>query len=320
MRWLTVVQVIVPLALLFWLWWRKPLTRLELLAGMTSAIGTLAAFGVGLPWMAVPWYAPYASIAIALGLAARGWIQVPRFPSSAPFGVQRWLGLATNALVSATMLMILLLAAIGMRLPPEAGAVDLACPFPSGVYLVANGGNSVLLNSHLGTLKPDPRHVPWRGQSYGIDLVELNGWGIRADGVAPSDPTRYFIHGRTVTAPCSGRVVSTENDRPDLPVPERDPDRTKLAGNHVMMDCNGVDVLLAHLRRGSVRVAVGDAVTRGQAVGVVGNSGNTSEPHLHVSAQRRRETEPWLGGEPVWITIDGRFLSRNDRLTCRSTP
>jgi hypothetical protein len=65
-------------------------------------------------------------------------------------------------------------------------------------------------------------------------------------------------------------------------------------------------VELAHLQRRSVRVAAGDPVTAGTPLGLVGNSGNTSEPHLHVHA----ETD---AGEGVPMTFEGRFLIRNDR-------
>ena len=55
-----------------------------------------------------------------------------------------------------------------------------------------------------------------------------------------------------------------------------------LAGNHVVEDLGGGRfALYAHLRHGSVRVHTGDVVARGDVLGHVGNSGNSSEPHLH---------------------------------------
>ncbi len=46
----------------------------------------------------------------------------------------------------------------------------------------------------------------------------------------------------------------------------------------------------------------------------MGNSGNSSEPHLHLHAQRRLPEESPLEGEPEWFAINNRFLVRNDRL------
>ena len=49
-------------------------------------------------------------------------------------------------------------------------------------------------------------------------------------------------------------------------------------------------------------------------IGQVGNSGNTSEPHLHIHAQRPAENDAFLSGEPLPIRLNGRFLVRNDLL------
>ena len=101
-----------------------------------------------------------------------------------------------------------------------------------------------------------------------------------------------------------------------MPVPTPDPDRDQLAGNHVLLDCGGIEVLLAHLLQGTVAVQTGARVAAGDHLGEVGNSGNTTEPHLHLSAQRRGTGDAPIGGVPVWITVAGRYLARNDRLRC----
>jgi murein DD-endopeptidase MepM/ murein hydrolase activator NlpD len=152
-------------------------------------------------------------------------------------------------------------------------------PLGPGRYLVANGGGHALVNAHMRTLEPDPRYRAWRGQSYGVDLVQY---------------------------------------RPDMPVPTPDPDRARLAGNHVMLECGGIEILLAHLREGSVRVDAGDQVAQGQLLGVVGNSGNSFEPHLHVRAQRRGPNDPLIGGMPVVIRFSGDYLVRNQRVSITS--
>mgnify|MGYP000019801158 CR=1 FL=1 len=56
------------------------------------------------------------------------------------------------------------------------------------------------------------------------------------------------------------------------------------------------------------RVKIGDIL------GQMGNSGNSSEPHLHVHAQRGLPEKAPLAGMPLWLTIDNRFLVRNDTL------
>jgi murein DD-endopeptidase MepM/ murein hydrolase activator NlpD len=75
-------------------------------------------------------------------------------------------------------------------------------------------------------------------------------------------------------------------------IPENIPNSGKLAiapitvenvgGNYVVIDIgNGKYAYYAHLIPGSLKVKVGDQVTRGQSIARVGNSGNSSEPHLH---------------------------------------
>lgn len=95
-------------------------------------------------------------------------------------------------------------------------------------------------------------------------------------------------------------------------------DRENMAGNHVAVDCGGFFVVLAHLRRGSIRVGRGDALQTGDLIGEMGNSGNSSEPHLHIHAQRGLPDGAPLGGQPLGLTINGRFLVRNDRLEVES--
>jgi len=80
-------------------------------------------------------------------------------------------------------------------------------------------------------------------------------------------------------------------DQPDcVPTPDRAsfagkrPDsRRDLAGNYVVIAVRrGTCVLMAHFRQGSLRVKPGARVRKGQYLAQVGNSGNTTGPHLHI--------------------------------------
>ena len=77
-----------------------------------------------------------------------------------------------------------------------AGVVNLAFPLEPGRYLVVNGGSNMSTNAHLETLNTElPRYRAWRGQSYGVDLVALDQFGLRTRGVQPADPRAYRIYG-----------------------------------------------------------------------------------------------------------------------------
>ena len=150
-------------------------------------------------------------------------------------------------------------------------------------------------------------------QTYAMDISQVNALGVRASGLHPRQLDRYEIYGDTLYSPISGTVIAAVDGLPDLTPPEMDP--TLLPGNHVWIQTGNVYLVLADLKTRSVRVRPGQTVSAGEPVGQVGNSGNTSEPHLHIHAVRvEGEVSPdsLLGlGEPVPLLIEGRFLIRN---------
>jgi Peptidase family M23 len=90
----------------------------------------------------------------------------------------------------------------------------------------------------------------------------------------------------TAARPAAGRVSQVVDDQPDQAIGQSDIEHP--AGNLVVIDIgSGRYVMMAHFRPGSIRVRVGETVRAGQQLGSVGNSGNTSEPHLHIQVQNR---------------------------------
>ena len=84
-------------------------------------------------------------------------------------------------------------------------------------------------------------------------------------------------------------------------------------GNHVILRCGAVEIVHGHFRKSSLRVHAGQMLAPGATIAEVGNSGNSSESHLHIQAQLPGTTETPYSGIPIPIRIDGRFLVRNDR-------
>jgi hypothetical protein len=306
-----VLQIVLPLALLVWLA-AFPTHSLAGYIAQAAGVGlTLLGLALVALWTFPPWWVAWVYLALwaaasgvharRIGLAAKAW------PSGSGWvATLAGLGLAGIGSWAVTL-------ALGARALPDVEVVDIPNPLGPGTYLVANGGSGEILNGHLETLDPNvPRFADWRGQSRGVDLVEIHGWGLRSDGIQPVDPSRYAMFGRAVHAPCDGRVVGAEDGHPDMPVPEMD--RAHMAGNHILLRCGEAVILLAHFREGSVRVRKGQAVAAGDRLGDVGNSGNSSEPHLHVHAQRESASSMALAGKPLALRIDGRFPVRNARI------
>jgi hypothetical protein len=200
----------------------------------------------------------------------------------------------------------LLWAVSGHVEPDDTTEVHLDFPLRDGWFYVGQGGAATIVN----------HHYRFPAQRYALDVLQLNRLGLRARGLYPRELDRYVIFNHPVLSPCDGEVIAAVDERPDLQPPNSD--REHVAGNHVVIACKGVEVLLAHLQRGSLQVDAGMAVWRGTVVARVGNSGNTSEPHLHVHAVQAG-SGGIMRGTAVPIRFQGRFLARNATLRSPGT-
>jgi len=149
----------------------------------------------------------------------------------------------------------------------------LRLPFePGTTWFVVWGGDTRAQNYHVDY--PDQRHA------FDI-LVKQVGSSHAGDGTHLTD---YYAYGKRLLSPAAGTVVEVENGLPDNPIGVTDPNHA--TGNHVLLDLgHGEYLLMAHMQPGSIRVKAGDHVKSGQWIGLCGNSGNTSEPHLHIHVQ-----------------------------------
>lgn len=303
------VHLLVPLLLLSWQW-RSPVeSRIQWCARTLAFGGYLTVLLLAGYWIILPGWLAWLYLGLLAGASTVSWQRVRTRPWRPAAGARNRADVVVNFTFAVVFLAGAGYAALG-RLPPGAEAVELGFPLRGGEFAVASAGSNRLVNFHLRTLN-EPQLSQWRGQSHGIDIVELNDFGIRAAGFMPQDSRRYAIFGRQVLAPCSGRVVESRDDMPDSSGPEDD--SAMRIGNHVMLDCEGYRIVLAHLREGSVSAKTGDRVTVGQTLGEVGNSGESGEPHLHIHAQRPGSATAALDGEPLPIRFGGRYLVRNDR-------
>jgi murein DD-endopeptidase MepM/ murein hydrolase activator NlpD len=123
----------------------------------------------------------------------------------------------------------------------------------------------------------------WIAQRYAVDWEQLDADGRIYHG-PQTDLKSYTIYGRNVLAVSDATVASSIDGLPNQ-VPGKMPENIPIEeadGNSIVLDLGGGRyALYAHLAPGSVSVHKGDAVKRGQVIGLVGNSGNSLAPHLH---------------------------------------
>jgi len=121
-------------------------------------------------------------------------------------------------------------------------------------------------------------------QRYAYDFVMVDKSGKTHSGRG-RELRDYYCYGQDVLAPADGEVVSMAGNHPESRAygDGRIECRAKdIRGNYITLKHNEKEFsTIAHLMPGSVTVALGQKVVRGQVIAKCGNSGNTSEPHVH---------------------------------------
>jgi hypothetical protein len=220
-----------------------------------------------------------------------------------------WIDIAQNAAIPAR-----LQHRLKIRKASETNSVDVQ----SSSTTVATGlpqimsplrGKNWVAGSAPSNSSPHRRTIiiydgkPSIAQRYAIDWVQFGSDNKTYTG-NPKDNRSYHCFGLEAYAVADATVVEVKDGLPEN-VPNEKPvvpiNFETVAGNHVNLDLGGgAYAMYAHLQPGSIRVKVGDRVTVGQVIGLVGNTGNSSEPHLHF--QLMNHNNP-LGSEGLPYTF-----------------
>ncbi len=170
---------------------------------------------------------------------------------------------------------------------PYPASIDTTKPaatvrLPANVPLkTAWGGDSAEVNQHVN--EPNTR--------WAYDFV--------VEPYLTNSPklTDYGCYGVPVVAPADGIVTLAHDGEPDTPInsdkPVENPDNFVV----IKLDDTGTYLAIGHFKPGSVRVKTGDRVEEGQAIAQCGNSGNSTEPHIHIHHQRQELSFD----SPVWF-------------------
>lgn len=243
-------------------------------------------------WDILNYYLRYIWIVLLLIAIIISWIKIKEYPFFSTLGGEGKFSIGVNLVI----IIIFIIAGSSLlnifTKPDQAMEIDF--PLKNGTYYIGQGGNTTLLNYHYA----------YDVQKYAFDIVELNSFGSRSKGIYPKDLEKYTIYGESLYSPCDAKVVEVRDELPDLTPPEMDSKQPM--GNYIGLTCKGYEettVYLAHMKEDSILVSTGDEIQTGEIIGMVGNSGNTSEPHLHIHAE--------IEGKGVPIRFDNKWLYRN---------
>ena len=128
-------------------------------------------------------------------------------------------------------------------------------------------------------------HALWPSECFAYDIVR------KPSDIGSSVLSDYGIWEAEVFAPVSGTVIGKEEQEKDI-MPNSE-EYTSSLGNYVFIEIEDAKgyIILAHFKEESIVVEVGEKVVEGQFLGLVGNSGTTSEPHIHFQCQKENPLE-----------------------------
>jgi hypothetical protein len=167
------------------------------------------------------------------------------------------------------------------------GPVEYSLPF-HGKWAVVNGGIDKE-TSHSWDIYP---------QRYAYDFLILDDMGNSYTG-DEKDLNSYYCYGREVLAPADGFVVEVYDCFGDCRIignGKPDKSAADLGGNRVVIQHAEHEFsVICHLMPKSIAVKAGQRVQRGCVIGRCGNSGNTTEPHIHFQLQNKKKFYSSLG-------------------------
>lgn len=222
----------------------------------------------------IPWpnygtyYLSYFYILLFLSALVRPITKFKTLPVFSRKFPRRWLFRLFGFIKALTLIFLLLVfSKLITSSTEEVQTFDLEFPLKNGTYYITN------------------QHDDFQEQ-YAYDITKLDTWGREWNNnfLKPDDLEFYNIFKDTVYSPCNGRVSEVIENCLDHSIGKLDD--FKVPSNKIVIQVDNKSIELLHLLNNSVFVNIGDTVTVGQAIALVGNSGMSKYPHLHINAYR----------------------------------
>ena len=181
----------------------------------------------------------------------------------------------------------------------ERNATPMFLPF-KGVWTVFWGGDTKEQNYHVESLA--------QKNAFDIMVYDERGSTHKGNGLINED---YYAFGKELFAPCDGEVVLVVDGVKDNVPGTLNP--IYIPGNTVVIKTSkGEYVFFAHFKQHSIVVKQGQQVKTGELLGLCGNSGNSSEPHLHFHLQNVEDMILATGAKCFFDKIKVNGVLRSD--------
>lgn len=155
-------------------------------------------------------------------------------------------------------------------------------------WFVVWGGTNEFLNYHYA----------YESQRYAYDLIMMKNGQSYKDSANNNE--NYYAFSREIIAPADGKVVKVLEGIEDNVPGEMNSSQPE--GNCVIIEHeNNEYSMLAHLKQNSIVVNEGEVVKQGQLIGLCGNSGNSTETHLHFQVMN---TPDYVNGQSIRIRFE----------------
>lgn len=156
--------------------------------------------------------------------------------------------------------------------PSKRNLTKMQLPF-KGEWTVFWGGDTEAQNYHVV--------AKMQKNAFDIVIKDASGKHFKTDGKSNED---YYAFGQDLMSPCDAEVVFAVDGVKDN-VPGKMNTMHTLGNSVLLKTSNNEYIVFAHLKQGSVKVKPGQQIKTGQLLGLCGNSGNSSEAHLHFHLQ-----------------------------------